>query len=85
MGGDKYRLIISGKEFKPLHEPLKTLKDFCIPDNSVLIVQKSPDQGTVTVSSSVPSNLNALQIEIMRHFDSLFELLSLPEPQATKV
>ncbi|KAI5841093.1 hypothetical protein DFP73DRAFT_134692 [Morchella snyderi] len=85
VGGDKYRLIISGREFKPSHEPLKTLKDFCIPDNSVLIVQKSPDQGTVTASSSVPSNLNALQIEIMRHFDSLFELLSLPEPQATKI
>lgn len=86
MGGDKYRLILAGRELKLVNEPLKTLKDFGIPDNSFLQVSKTPDQGTVAANQSVfPSNLNSLQVEIMRHFDSLHELLCLSESKAAKV
>lgn len=85
VGGEKHRTIVAGKELKLSEDPMKTLKDFGVRDGAFLIVQKAPDQGSNTVTVRPSSNLNALEAEIMRHFDALYELLALPEPQAARV
>lgn len=85
MGGDKHRTFCAGKELKLSEDPLRTLKDFNLSDDAFLTVQKAPDQGSNTVVVRPSSNLNALETEIMRHFDALYQLLGLPEPQAARV
>lgn len=85
VGGEKHRTVVSGRELKLSEDPHRTLKDFVVVDHAFLTVQKAPDQGTNTVTVRPLSNLNALEAEIMRHFDALYELLALPEPQAARV
>ncbi|KAL7275754.1 hypothetical protein RUND412_001304 [Rhizina undulata] len=87
VGIDKFRVILSGKELRLLDEPLKTLHDFGFTDECHLLISMSPDPNasTTTVTPSALSGLNTLQAEVFRHFDDLFNLLSLSELQASKI
>jgi ubiquitin carboxyl-terminal hydrolase 34 len=78
MIGGRNRTVLGGVEIKLKDEPEKTLRDFGFVNNCLLQVYHQPDEQQP--KSEALGDDGTMTAEVMKHFQALYKLLSLPEP-----
>ena len=81
-GFESYRIYYRGRPFVPQESDIcKSLEDLQI-HNGIILVKKEPE---VAASPRVPQGASPVEIEILSHFDELWEYLSMEEKLAREV
>jgi ubiquitin carboxyl-terminal hydrolase 34 len=81
-GFESYRIYYRGRPFVPQESDIcKSLEDLQI-QNGIILVKKEPEAPT---SPRVPQGASPVEIEMLNHFDELWEYLSMDEKLAREV
>ncbi|KAK4252308.1 hypothetical protein C7999DRAFT_27033 [Corynascus novoguineensis] len=81
-GFESYRIYYRGRPFVPQESDIcKSLEDLQI-HNGIILVKKEPE---VPASPRVPQGASPVEIEILSHFDELWEYLSMEEKLAREI
>ncbi len=81
-GFESYRIYYRGRPFVPQESDIcKSLEDLQI-HNGIILVKKEPES---PASPRVPQGASPVEIEILSHFDELWEYLSMEEKLAREV
>ncbi|KAK4157923.1 hypothetical protein C8A00DRAFT_29151 [Chaetomidium leptoderma] len=81
-GFESYRIYYRGRPFVPQERDIcKSLEDLQI-HNGIILVKKEPE---VPASPRVPQGASPVEIEILNHFDELWEYLSMDEKLAREM
>ncbi|KAL4910198.1 hypothetical protein BDW74DRAFT_144626 [Aspergillus multicolor] len=81
-GFPKLMIIFSGQRIELLEKPDQTLRDLKL-SSGLLIVRKDPSCRGVAARKSQP--LTSVDNEVLKHFDDLYELLSLDDCLAREI
>lgn len=79
----KFSLISGGQKLNLLHNPNALVKDLNL-TSGLLIVTKAPNAELLTFTDSSRS-MTAVDNEVLKHFDELYDLLSLKDDLARQV
>jgi len=81
-GFESYRIYYRGRPFVPQESDIcKSLEDLQI-HNGIILVKKEPE---APASPRVPQGASPVEVEILRHFDELWEYLSMDQELAREV
>ncbi|AEO57729.1 hypothetical protein MYCTH_2304264 [Thermothelomyces thermophilus ATCC 42464] len=81
-GFNSYRIYYRGRPFVPQESDIcKSLEDLQI-HNGIILVKKEPE---APASPRVPQGASPVEIEILSHFDELWEYLSMEEKLAREI
>ncbi|KAL1842744.1 hypothetical protein VTJ49DRAFT_4382 [Mycothermus thermophilus] len=82
-GFESYRIYYRGRPFVPQESDIcKSLEDLQI-HNGIILVKKEPDD--IPASPRVPLGASPVEVEILSHFDELWEYLSMDEKLARQI
>ncbi|KAF9893427.1 hypothetical protein FE257_010739 [Aspergillus nanangensis] len=82
-GFSKFSTIYSGQKFKLLEKPEATVGDLKL-TSGLLIIRRDPDSREVALTGRRQS-LTSVDSEVLKHFDDLYDLLSLNDRFASEI
>ncbi|KAF3392464.1 Ubiquitin carboxyl-terminal hydrolase 34 [Penicillium rolfsii] len=84
-GFSKFSSIAGGQRVDLLKDPEATLRSMKVLHGGLLLVRKAPDAKEVSQASSGGLPLTSVDSEVLKHFDELYDLLTLNDDLAREI